>query len=76
MAKSINVIELSGQKYDENWLKSVPLNIALSVLGNHHDRDQVRNAWKQANGKSVRNYAKPEAKPKAKATRSKAKTTK
>lgn len=71
MAKS-KVIELAGQKYDADWLRSVPLNKAINVLKNCHDKNQVTNAWKQANGLSVRNYNKAGEKVEAKAPAKKA----
>ena len=52
------VIELSGQKYNAEWLRGVPLSKAIAVLKNNHDKNQVTNAWKQSNGLSVRDYTK------------------
>lgn len=50
------VIVLSDVKYNGDWLRSVPQNKAVKSLVHKFDRNQIVNAWKQANGKSVRNY--------------------
>lgn len=60
MAK-LRIIELSGVKYNGDYLRSVTEERALIVLRGLHDVSQIRNAWKQANGLTERNYAKPSA---------------
>ena len=71
MAKA-KIIELAGQKYDADWLRNVPLSQAVSALKNNHDKNQITNAWKQANGHSVRNYTDPVEKAPVKAPARKA----
>ena len=69
MAKS-NIIVLGGNKYNAEALKRVTEQLAVEALKHKYEPNQIRNAWKQANGLSVRNYAKPEAeKPKPKRKR-------
>lgn len=55
------VISLGGETYNAVWLRTVSEHEAIRA---HHGKDhnQVRNAWKQANGKSVRNYSLEEGK--------------
>lgn len=59
MAKD-KVIELGKTKYNGDYLRSVSEETAVKVL--HHiskfSKTQVINAWKQANGKTVRNHKK------------------
>lgn len=61
---SKSVIELGGRRYNADWLRSVPEAQAVIMLKNHCDISQIRNAWKQANGKTVRNYSEKVEKPK------------
>ena len=68
MAKKI-VIELGGQRFNIAWLQSVTEDRAVEALkGSVEDPNRTRNAWKQANGVSVRNYTKTDEaeKPKRK----------
>lgn len=67
-----NVIEIGGNKFNADYLKSIPEDTAVKAY-KHIERSKVVNAWKQANGKSVRNYA--TSKPEAKAEKPKAKKT-
>jgi len=53
-----NVIELAGKKYSIAYLKSVTEEKAVKKLKSFCKESQIRNAWKQANGKTVRNHAK------------------
>lgn len=53
-----NDLKLGLVTYKIAWLKSVTEQKAISTLKFTHDISQIRNAWKQANGKSVRNYTK------------------
>lgn len=62
MAKS-KTIELGGNKYNAAALRSVTEQQAVVALRHKYDPSQIRNAWKQANGLTVRNYAKAEEKP-------------
>ena len=54
------VIELSKEKYNADWLRSVTEEKAVKVLhfAAKKPKGQVLNAWKQANGKTVRNHKK------------------
>ncbi len=75
---SKDIIELGSKKYNGKWLRSVSEQVAVTSLQHKCDASQIRNAWKQANGKTVRNYSegsKPEA-PKPKRKRNKAKADK
>lgn len=64
MSKTAKIIKLGDHKYDGEFLRSVPIDKAIAVLGKYRDKDQIRNAWKQARGLSVRNHTK-DTKPKA-----------
>lgn len=71
MAKSKTII-LGENKYNADALRSVTEQQAVLALKHKCEPNQIRNAWKQANGLSVRNYAKNEAsesKPKTKRKR-------
>ena len=63
-----NYIDLGDKGYNKIWLKSVSLAKALKVLSKKtgHEENQVRNAWKQARGLSVRNDKMKAKKPKEK----------
>lgn len=61
MSKS-NTIELGGRRYNVKWLCSKTEQQAVNMLKSSCDESQIRNAWKQANGKSVRNYTNTKAK--------------
>jgi len=50
------VLELGGIRYNAEWLRSVPENVAIKSLPSI-EHSKVRNAWKQANGFSVPNYS-------------------
>ncbi len=50
-------IKLGKEKYSVKWLRSVTEEKAVRSLP-HLDRNQVVNAWKQANGLTKRNSAK------------------
>jgi len=66
-----NYIKLGEYSYKVSWLKSVTESHAVTVMtGAGRDKNQIVNAWKQANGKSVRTEpkAKAKAEPKAKKT--------
>lgn len=54
------VIELGKEKYNGDYLRSVSEETAVKVLHtiSKNPRTQVINAWKQANGKTVRNHKK------------------
>lgn len=52
-------ITLGKNEYKVDWLKSVNQKKAISVLlSKKRNRNQIVNAWKQANGLTKRNYAK------------------
>lgn len=55
-------IELGKEKYNGDYLRSVSEETAVKVLHHiaKHPKSQVLNAWKQANGKTVRNHKKEE----------------
>ena len=53
----MKTIKLGGETYNAQWLRTVSEHDALRRL-HKHDQSQVRNAWKQANGLSVRNHSK------------------
>ena len=52
------IIELGGVPYKKAWFQNVTEEYAVAVLGPGDGKDRIRNVWKQANGKSVRNYSK------------------
>ena len=65
MSKADKVIELGKEKYNADFLRSVTEEKAVrTLLGKNHS--QVRNAWKQANGKTERNYSKNKTEEKKK----------
>ena len=71
MGKS-SCLELGGVKFNADYLRSVSEKKAVRDYA-HIERSKVVNAWKQANGKTVRNFAKSEKKtedPKPKRKRS------
>lgn len=50
-------LKLGEVKYNLTFLKGCAESYAISVLvKGGHDENQVRNAWKRANGLSVRKY--------------------
>lgn len=53
-------IELGKEVYNGDWLRSVTEEKAVKVLhfAAKKPKAQVINAWKQANGKTVRNHKK------------------
>lgn len=53
------VLELGKKKFNAEYLRSVSEEVAVKTFCNDK-RDQVVNAWKQANGKTVRNHSKNE----------------
>jgi len=59
------VIELGKERFSGDWLRSVTEEQAIKRLPKH-DKNQVINAWKQANGLSVRTTQKAKPKPKKK----------
>jgi hypothetical protein len=62
MSAKSNSIDLGGRRYNGEWLRSMSEGEAVLRLKGHCDINQIRNAWKQANGKSVRNYSAKTAK--------------
>lgn len=70
MANDKRYIKLGDYSYKVSWLKSVTESHAVTVMtGAGRDKNQVVNAWKQANGKSVRNAPKAEPKVEKKTTK-------
>lgn len=53
----MKVIELGKERYNADWLITITEEMAVRLIGGKNT-NQVRNAWKQANGKSIRNYSK------------------
>lgn len=53
-------IELGKETYNADWLRGVSEEKAVKVLhfAAKKPKTQVINAWKQANGKTVRNHKK------------------
>lgn len=51
------VIELGTSRYNGDWLRKVTEEEAVERLKDHKE-SQVRNAWKQANGLTIRNHKK------------------
>lgn len=51
------VIEIGKIRFNANHLRSVSEKKAVADYS-HLERSKVVNAWKQANGKTVRNYSK------------------
>ena len=60
MKSKSKYLEVGKTKFNREYLKSVTQRKAIK---DYHplDRDHVVNAWKQANGLSVRNNRKPKA---------------
>jgi len=52
-----NILEIGKIKFNAKYLRSVPEKKAISDYS-HLERSKVVNAWKQANGFSVRNNKK------------------
>jgi hypothetical protein len=52
-----SVIEIGKLRFNADYLRSVPEKKALSDYS-HLERSKVLNAWKQANGLTVRNNSK------------------
>lgn len=50
-----NIIYLGDDRFNAAWLKTVTESMAVHALKGHKP-DQVRNAWKQANGFSKPKY--------------------
>ena len=64
-------IELGEHKYKISWLRNVTERQAVNILSKvGRDVNQVKNAWKRANGLSVRNEDEP-IKPKRRARKKK-----
>ena len=64
-------IELGEHKYKINWLRNVTERQAVNILSKiGRDVNQVKNAWKRANGFSIRNEDEP-IKPKRRARKKK-----
>ena len=71
MSKELaKVITLGKRKYNAVWLRTVSEQKAVQA-NRGEDHNQVRNAWKQANGKSVRNHTIKEGKADKKVTEEK-----
>lgn len=66
-AKEQKTIKLGDITYNAEWLRSVTEEQAVRAHRSK-DHNQVRNAWKQANGKSVRNHDLENAEQPAKKT--------
>ena len=65
----MKVIYLGEDRFNADWLASVTEAEAVFFLKGGHNISQIKNAWKQANGKSTPNYdssEKPKPKPKKK----------
>lgn len=73
------VIKLGSNQYNAEWLRSVTEEQAVRRLRATKEPNQIKNAWKQANGLSVRNYdndkPKTEAKKSEKPKKAKTKKT-
>lgn len=57
MARSKRIV-LGKVNYNAEWLRSVTEQKALIILASKFEVNQIKNAWKQANGFSVPNYSK------------------
>tara|TARA_R110001632_G_scaffold4295_7_gene18240 strand:+ start:5182 stop:5394 length:213 start_codon:yes stop_codon:yes gene_type:complete len=57
MSDKKSPISLGKKVYNREYLRSVSEEKAVKTFCNDK-RDQVVNAWKQANGKTVRNHSK------------------
>ena len=72
MASSKAYLKLGEVEYNLAFLKEYPESYVLKVLvKGGHDENQVRNAWKRANGLSIRSYE--EKKPVVKKEKAKVK---
>jgi len=69
------VLEIGKVKFNAEYLRSVPEKKALKDYS-HLERSQVLNAWKQANGLSVRTKKKTEKKVEKTTEKNVEKTTK
>lgn len=49
-------VYLGESRFNADWLKTVTENQAVQKLKEGHKVSQIRNAWKQANGKSKPKY--------------------
>jgi hypothetical protein len=57
--ETVGYITLGKNLYKITWLQSVSQEKAIQIMvGVGRNRNQVVNAWKRANNKSVRNYDK------------------
>jgi hypothetical protein len=64
-------LKLGDDDFNAEWLRSVSEDHAIKSLGRAiGDINRVRNAWKQANGLSVRNYSQENETEKPKKKRS------
>jgi hypothetical protein len=70
---SLKVIYLGEDRFNTEWLKGVTENQAVKMLSGH-SKNQVRNAWKQANGFSVPKYDSEEKPTPKKTVKAKKKT--
>lgn len=73
---SKDIIYLGEDRFSAKWLKTVSENQAVLLLKAGHPVNQIKNAWKQANGFSKPKYdstQKPKAKPKARKKKAEAK---
>ena len=50
------VLYLADDRFNADWLKTVTENQAVLLLKGGHKVNQIRNAWKQANGFSKPKY--------------------
>lgn len=56
IVKRGNYLILGEYSYKIAWLKSVPERVAIEILTKiGRDHNQIKNAWKRANGLSIRN---------------------
>jgi len=49
MSAELDVIVLGKERFSGKWLRSVTVELSIKILFNH-DKNQVVNAWKIANG--------------------------
>lgn len=71
----MKVIYLGEDRFNADWLKTVTENQAVQGLKAGHKENTIRNAWKQANGKSKPKYDSSE-KPSPKEDKAKVKKKK
>lgn len=52
------ILELGKEKYNADFLRTVSEEDAMRIFGGgkKSNKNQIKNAWKQANGLSVRNH--------------------